>query len=95
MPDSENGASVLGLVPHQIRGQLSSFSNLILSGNAYSKCTACSSAVIQAYKTGGTEFLDTVWSDSKNVLERVTGITDMLAQTDAALEAIDLDDDDW
>ncbi|POW16552.1 hypothetical protein PSHT_06602 [Puccinia striiformis] len=50
--------SVLGLVPHQIRGFLSKFDNLKLVGPAYDKCTGCSltknirnlnSNVIQAF----------------------------------------------
>jgi hypothetical protein len=37
--------SVLGLVPHQIRGFLAKFENLKLVGPAYDKCTGCSQTV--------------------------------------------------
>ncbi|KAJ3200716.1 Autophagy protein 7, partial [Clydaea vesicula] len=35
-------SSILGLVPHQIRGYLTHFSNLLITGKSYDKCTACS-----------------------------------------------------
>jgi ubiquitin-like modifier-activating enzyme ATG7 len=95
--DDTSTGSVLGLVPHQIRGQLASFSNLILEGKGYDKCTTCSRVVVDAYQEGGCDFLLKVWNDSRGVLEDVTGITDMLAETEAAMEGIELADgeDDW
>ena len=38
-------ASCLGLVPHQIRGFLARFDNMKLTGQAYNRCTGCSSLV--------------------------------------------------
>jgi hypothetical protein len=35
----------LGLIPHQVRGFLTHYSNLLLVGQAYDKCTACSETV--------------------------------------------------
>jgi ubiquitin-like modifier-activating enzyme ATG7 len=32
----------IGLVPHQLRGSLSSFQTMMLIGSCYSQCTACS-----------------------------------------------------
>lgn len=40
-----SSGSVLGAVPHQIRGSLSDFSQLKIVGRAYSSCTACSEKV--------------------------------------------------
>lgn len=34
-----------GLVPHQIRGFLTHFTNLLVTGQAFDKCTACSTKV--------------------------------------------------
>eukprot|EP01137_Pigoraptor_chileana_P005276 Opistho-2@48148 len=47
----------LGLIPHQIRGFLSNFTNVLPHGHAFDKCTACSSVVIAAYRERGFEFL--------------------------------------
>lgn len=34
-----------GLVPHQIRGFLTHYSNLLIKGHAFNKCSACSAPV--------------------------------------------------
>ena len=41
--------SVLGAVPHQLRGFLAQFRNLPLVGAAYDQCTGCSETVSPAY----------------------------------------------
>lgn len=38
-------SSILGLLPHQIRGFLGQFNHLLIVGQAYDKCTACSEKV--------------------------------------------------
>ena len=43
--DEDNGGSVLGLVPHQLRGFLAQFRNMHIVGAAYNKCTGCSETV--------------------------------------------------
>jgi ubiquitin-like modifier-activating enzyme ATG7 len=90
-------SSVLGLVPHQIRGHIASFSNLIVTGNGYAKCTACSRVVVDAYRAEGMEFLARVWNDSRGVLEEISGIREMMEGAERAMEGIDLldGDDDW
>ena len=47
----------LGPVPHMIRGQLSGFSQMCLTGQAFQQCTACSPTVVQQYKQHGWSFL--------------------------------------
>ena len=37
--------SVLGLVPHQLRGFLAQFRNMPIVGAAYDRCTGCSETV--------------------------------------------------
>jgi ubiquitin-like modifier-activating enzyme ATG7 len=39
------GGSVLGLVPHQLRGFLAQFRNMQIVGAAYDRCTGCSETV--------------------------------------------------
>ena len=43
----EEGGSVLGLVPHQLRGFLAQFRNMQIVGAAYDRCTGCSETVRQ------------------------------------------------
>jgi len=43
--DQEDTSSVLGLVPHQLRGFLNQFRTMPLVGAAYDKCTGCSETV--------------------------------------------------
>lgn len=43
--DRNSAKSVLGAVPHTIRGFLSDFNTLKITGQAYSNCTACSDKV--------------------------------------------------
>jgi hypothetical protein len=53
--------------------------------------------VLDAYREGGMEFLDGVWNDPKGVLEEVTGIREMMDETEKKMEGIELadDEDDW
>ena len=41
----QEGGSVLGLVPHQLRGFLAQFRNMPIVGVAYDRCTGCSETV--------------------------------------------------
>lgn len=43
--DPSTSGSVLGLVPHQLRGFLAQFRNMPIIGAAYDKCTGCSETV--------------------------------------------------
>ena len=47
----------LGEAPHMIRGQLGSFSQMCLTGQAFRQCTACSPAVVGQYRQRGADFV--------------------------------------
>ena len=47
----EEEGSVLGLVPHQLRGFLAQFRNMQIVGAAYDRCTGCSETVRPAVST--------------------------------------------
>lgn len=51
------GASILGVVPHQVRGFLSHFQNMLLTGEASNHCTACSQSILDKVNTNGVEFI--------------------------------------
>ncbi|KAF7730192.1 Autophagy protein 7 [Apophysomyces ossiformis] len=85
---STDTSSVLGIVPHQIRGFLSHFNNMLIVGQAYDRCTACSAKVIEAYTAEPLDLMKKVLADSV-YLEHLTGITDMKKESE------DLLNDDW
>lgn len=83
----------LGIVPHQIRGYLSFFNNLIITGHRYDKCVACSDPVVEAYLTRKNEFLFEAFNNPKH-LEDITGITAMKQEeSDTINESWDTESD--
>ena len=50
-PEREDEGSVLGLVPHQLRGFLAQFRNMRIVGAAYDRCTGCSETVRRVFLT--------------------------------------------
>uniref|UniRef100_A0A8C7E6W1 Ubiquitin-like modifier-activating enzyme ATG7 n=1 Tax=Naja naja TaxID=35670 RepID=A0A8C7E6W1_NAJNA len=74
----------LGLVPHQIRGFLSRFDNVLPVSLAFDKCTACSPKVLDQYEREGFNFLAKVFNSSHSFLEDLTGLTLLHQETQAA-----------
>jgi ubiquitin-like modifier-activating enzyme ATG7 len=72
----ERGDHPLGLVPHQIRGFLSNFTNLSVTGSNYDCCSACSDKIISAYKTYGWEFVQKALND-KGYIEELSGLREV------------------
>ncbi|PLW14810.1 hypothetical protein PCANC_01117 [Puccinia coronata f. sp. avenae] len=86
--------SVLGIVPHQIRGFLSKFDSLKLVGPAYDKCTGCSQTVITEYETRGFDMLRQAFNDPK-YLETLTGLSQLYADSQQVnLESLEWDEDE-
>ena len=85
--------SPLGCVPHQIRATLPLFRTECMAGRAFDRCTACSPTVTSAYAGGGFGFCMAAFNQP-SFLEDLTGLTQMHAETEAALEGVDLFDDD-
>eukprot|EP00062_Callorhinchus_milii_P025153 gi/632985826/ref/XP_007909899.1/ PREDICTED: ubiquitin-like modifier-activating enzyme ATG7 [Callorhinchus milii] len=83
----------LGLVPHQIRGFVSRFDNVLPASLAFDKCTACSAVVLDHYEKEGFQFLANVFNSSHSFLEDLTGLT-LLHQETQAAEIWDLSDDE-
>ena len=86
--------SCLGIIPHQIRGFLSRFNEVLPSTSAFSCCTACSHIVIEKYLEDGLSFLFEAFNDP-NHLEKLTGLTKLHEDTNLddvwALSDDDLD----
>jgi ubiquitin-like modifier-activating enzyme ATG7 len=92
----DRGEHPLGLVPHQIRGFLSNFTNLNVVGKSYDCCSACSEKVIRTYEAEGWEFVLKALNE-RDYVEELSGLKEVqrLAEEAAtAMEAMDLSDED-
>ncbi|PRW33020.1 ubiquitin-like modifier-activating enzyme ATG7 isoform X1 [Chlorella sorokiniana] len=83
----------LGEAPHMVRGQLGGFSQMCLTGQAFRQCTACSPAVVARYRRRGADFVLQGLLDPKS-LEDLTGLTELHAASEAALEAWEASDEE-
>ncbi|THH04091.1 hypothetical protein EW145_g5776 [Phellinidium pouzarii] len=85
--------SVLGVVPHQLRGFLAQFRTMPIVGAAYDRCTGCSEAILQAYEKQGFDVLLRAFNET-GYLETLTGLDKLHDEGEAALESVDWDDDE-
>eukprot|EP01127_Copromyxa_protea_P019911 TRINITY_DN6559_c0_g1_i1.p1 TRINITY_DN6559_c0_g1~~TRINITY_DN6559_c0_g1_i1.p1 ORF type:complete len:654 (-),score=162.07 TRINITY_DN6559_c0_g1_i1:34-1746(-) len=70
------GSTELGVCPHQIRGFLTSFDAVLMTGVQYTCCVACSDPILEAYKADPWGFVLSVLN-RPDTLEDVSGITKM------------------
>ncbi|XP_051224914.1 ubiquitin-like modifier-activating enzyme atg7 [Lolium perenne] len=83
-----------GLLPHQIRGSLSSYNLLTLLGYSSSCCIACSDVVLSEYRSRGMDFVMQVINEP-TYLEDLTGLTELMKSADySRVEWVDDVDDD-
>ncbi|KAL8871563.1 MAG: hypothetical protein Q9174_002635, partial [Haloplaca sp. 1 TL-2023] len=92
-PVEDRGEHPLGVVPHQIRGYLSNFQNLVIKGNSYDCCSACSPRVIGAYKADGWQFVKRALNQ-KDYVEELSGLARVHQAAEEALADIEISDDD-
>lgn len=85
--------SVLGLVPHQLRGFLAQFRTLPVTGAAFDGCTGCSEAVINVYEKEGFAMILRACNET-GYLEVLTGLDKLYMEGDAALESVDWEEDE-
>jgi len=80
-PDPEQratGEHPLGIVPHQIRGFLSTFQNMVISGKSYDCCSACSDKITSLYQKDEWEFVKKALNE-KGFVEEVSGLAEVSA----------------
>ncbi|XP_044717175.1 thiF family domain-containing protein [Hirsutella rhossiliensis] len=78
----------LGLVPHQIRGYVSTFQNLVIRGHSYDCCSACSPKILDAYRKDGWDFVKRALQERDYVAE-LSGLAEL--QRRAEELAVDVD----
>ena len=79
---ADRGSHALGIVPHQMRGFLASFSNITIRGDSYDCCSACSDKIVDAYKQDGWDFVVRALNE-KGFVEDLSGLTEV--RTDISL----------
>lgn len=72
----DRGDHPLGLVPHQIRGFLSTFTNIPVTGKSYDCCSACSDKIVDAYRKDGWDFVQKAIND-KEYVEELSGLKEV------------------
>ncbi|KAJ8932784.1 hypothetical protein NQ314_014488 [Rhamnusium bicolor] len=92
--DMDDGnQSILGLLPHSVRGFLSSFEHILPATQKYKHCVACSDIVLEEYNEKGMDFLLEVFNSSKH-LEDITHLTEMFKETDFG-DVMEFSDEDF
>ncbi|GMH05504.1 hypothetical protein Nepgr_007344 [Nepenthes gracilis] len=80
----------LGILPHQIRGSISQFSQMTLIGHSSNSCTACCSVVVSEYRKRGMDFVLQAVNEP-TYLEDLTGLTELMKS--ASSFKLDWDDE--
>ncbi|KAH9309940.1 hypothetical protein KI387_037851 [Taxus chinensis] len=89
--DTSSVEQPLGILPHQIRGDIAKFSQMIIKGRAFNRCTACSERVVSEYRERGVDFvLQAI--NQPSYLEDLTGLTTLMDLADSF--NLDLEDTD-
>lgn len=88
--------SILGLVPHSIRGFISSYEQFSPATEKFTNCVACSDFVVRQYRDFGKKFLFEVFNNSKH-LEEVAKVPkfDDLSESDIYETGVDEEFSDW
>jgi ubiquitin-like modifier-activating enzyme ATG7 len=92
-PDETGFVHPLGVVPHTIRGFLSSFSNMQIVGSAYNHCSACSPTILAKYEEQGWDFVLQALT-IKGHVEKVSGLAEVQRLAEEASLRVDWDDED-
>jgi ubiquitin-like modifier-activating enzyme ATG7 len=90
-PTDNSGAGALGVMPHQIRGSLVSYTMMTPTVPAFPYCTGCAPTVVEAYTSDKTKLVQAVCeSRDGSFLEDLSGLTAFRAE--AAEKMVDMED---
>jgi ubiquitin-like modifier-activating enzyme ATG7 len=93
VPERDPPNHPLGLVPHQIRGYVSTFQNIVIRGQSYDSCCACSPKVLGAYRGDGWGFVKRALQEKDYVAE-LSGLAEVQRKAEAASAFVDWDEED-
>lgn len=93
VPERDPPDHPLGLVPHQIRGYVSTFQNMVIRGQSYDCCSACSPKVLAAYRKNAWEFVKNALQEKDYVAE-LSGLAEVQRRAEEMEANVDWDDDD-
>ncbi len=91
--EREPADHALGIVPHQIRGFLSSFQNMVIHGRSYPQCSACSRPIVDAYKAEGWEFVKKALA-SRDYVAELSGLAEVQKKAEAAAAEVEWSEDE-
>ncbi|KAI1081201.1 E1-like protein-activating [Whalleya microplaca] len=83
----------LGIIPHQIRGFLNKFQNLIIKGQSYPSCSACSKPILSAYRNDGWDFVKRALEDKDYVAE-LSGLAEVQRKAEAMAGEVEWEEDE-
>ncbi|MCJ1369753.1 Autophagy protein 7, partial [Loxospora ochrophaea] len=86
------GSHPLGIVPHQIRGFLSTFRNMSISGKSYDCCSACSPKVLEAYEKNGWDFVQRALNE-KGYVEELSGLAEVQRAAEKAAADVEWEEE--
>ncbi|KAK5992317.1 Ubiquitin-like modifier-activating enzyme ATG7 [Cladobotryum mycophilum] len=93
IPERDPPDHPLGLVPHQIRGYVSTFQNIVIRGQSYDSCSACSPKILDAYRTDGWDFVKKALEEKDYVAE-LSGLAEVQRKAEEASGDIDWDEEE-
>mmetsp|Transcript_31654 Transcript_31654/g.92822 ORF Transcript_31654/g.92822 Transcript_31654/m.92822 type:complete len:780 (+) Transcript_31654:57-2396(+) len=86
--ENDANASPLGLMPHQIRGSVVSYTMMTPTVPAFAHCSGCSDAVVDAYRSRGFDFVkDVCNSIDGKLLDDISGLTEYRRRAEEMMEA--------
>jgi ubiquitin-like modifier-activating enzyme ATG7 len=93
VPERDPPSHPLGLVPHQIRGYISTFQNIVLRGQSYDSCCGCSPKILEAYREDGWGFVKRALQEKDYVAE-LSGLAEVQRKAEEAAAFVDWEDED-
>lgn len=80
-------------MPHQIRGFLSTFQNMMIRGESYPCCSACSKPILDAYQKDGWEFVKKALEEKDYVAE-LSGLAEVQRRAEAMAEDVEFSEEE-
>ncbi|KAF5596753.1 ubiquitin-like modifier-activating enzyme atg-7 [Fusarium pseudoanthophilum] len=88
VPERDPPDHPLGLVPHQIRGYISTFQKLVIRGQSYDCCSACSPKILDAYRSDGWGFVKRALQE-KDYVSELSGLAEVQRSAEAMSSQVD------